>query len=68
MTALTRKTVVPAGRRDPLAALSRVATVVLESARTAAWALLDRIGAIADAGQLGADHETEIGRWSGARV
>ena len=68
MTTIAHDTAVPVVRRDTRPVLRRVALGAVAVTRNAAAALLDRLAVVRDAGQLGGDYETEVGRWSGARI
>ena len=69
MTTIANETVLPAHRRDARATLRRVASLAVGAATTLGAGLGRLVNATGgDGGQLGADYETEVGRWSGARI
>ena len=68
MITIADQAVFPVVRRGAEARLRRAASVAVDGATTVAAGLLRRLEAIRDAGQLGADYETEVGRWTGARI
>lgn len=68
MTTIAHETVITAPRRDAPASLRRAVSGAVAAVAALAAELARRIDTVVEAGQLGADHETEVGRWSGARV
>jgi hypothetical protein len=64
MTAVTQPRPIDLGRRGPADIPRRIAAAIVRAAKTSGAAIRATVGR----GQLGPDPETEVGRWTGARV